>query len=408
MLRANSILFQPIKIGPITIPNRFIRSPIAWGDADENGYPSENERHHMVDLAKGKVGLIIPGFMFPLKTGRVFPGQAGMSSPFHAEKWQKTIEEVHRLGSKVIFQIACGGIACRYGDDKLPITGPSANVFGRKDIRELTKIEIDQIVESFVNAAVNATQIAGVDGIMVHYAHGYLLSQFASPAANKRVDEYGGSVVNRSRIIKRIAESIEAAINKPNQRKYAIIAKCNGHDCLEDGVTPSICAETIAELKKSNVIDLFEISCGFLNPFNMSRGVKQPIRKHLRDTMQTAYDQICTTENAKYPFSQGYTVDYAKQVRKMNPEVKLSLVGGHRSFNKMEQLVQNGDCEMISIARPLIRDPFLIKHFYENKLDVAECQSCNQCFIHGGSKHVACTFPPKLPHDYKGPLICEE
>lgn len=397
--RQNSVLFSPIKIGPITIPNRFIRSPISWGDADENGFPSQNELDHMVDLAKGKVGLIIPGFMFPYKTGRVFLGQTGMSTPFHAEKWRKTVDKIHQYGSKVIFQIAAGGIACRYGDDNKNqlIKGPSPNVFGRTDIHELTRIEIDEIVESFVNASVFATKIAGGDGIMVHYAHGYLLSQFASPAANHRTDEYGGSIENRSRIIRRITESVDRAINQnKKERNFAIIAKCNGHDCFENsGITPEICADTIKEVKKSG-IDLFEISCGFLNAFNMSRGIKQPIRKNLQSKMQEIYDGFCTVYNKNFPFNEHYTAKYAEVVRYINPDVKLSIVGGNRSFDQMEKLVSSGKCEMVSIARPLIRDPFLIKRFYEGKLNKAECQSCNQCFIHGGTNHVACTFPPKM------------
>ncbi|KAK8864880.1 hypothetical protein M9Y10_010407 [Tritrichomonas musculus] len=395
--RQNSILFSPIKIGPITIPNRFLRSPISWGDADENGFPSQNELDHLVKLAQGKVGLIIPGFMFPYKTGRVFLGQTGMSTPFHAEKWRKTVDQIHQLGSKVIFQIAAGGIACRYDCKEQLIKGPSANVFDRTDIHELTRMEIDEIVESFVNASVFATSIAGGDGIMVHYAHGYLLSQFASPASNQRTDEYGGSVENRSRIIRRIAESVDRAINKnQRERKYAIIAKCNGHDCFgNSGITPEICAETVGEVKKSG-IDLFEISTGFLNAFNMSRGCKQPIRQHLRSKMQQQYDGFCTVYDKNYPYSEHYTAKYAEVVRKKNPDVKLAIVGGNRSFDAMEKLVSSGQCEIVSIARPFIRDPLLVKRFYEGKLDKAECQSCNQCFIHGGSNHIQCTFPPPL------------
>ncbi|OHS99612.1 oxidoreductase, FAD/FMN-binding family protein [Tritrichomonas foetus] len=384
----NSILFTPQRIGPIVVPNRFIRSPISWCDADADGLPSQIELKHMVDLARGRVGLIIPGFMYPYKVGRVFIGQTGMSSPAHASAWQKTVDDIHYYGSKVIFQIAAGGIACdpnSIGGPEL-VSGPSANIFGRKN-RELSKIEIDMIVESYINSAVHAASV-GVDGVMIHYAHGYLLSQFASPASNQRKDEYGGSIENRARIIRRIADGIREAVGD----KFAIIAKCNGHDCLENGITPEICAETINEVKKSK-IDLFEISTGFLNAINMSRGEKRPInpRNH-NEVLKQNYDMFWTQpEYEKY--KEGYTVDYAKVVRNRNPDVKLAIVGGHRSFDKMEELVIRGRCEMVSLARPLIRDPFLVDKFYSGKLKVAECLSCNQCFLKPPGKPVSCQFP---------------
>ena len=395
----DSVLFTPFKLGPMTVPNRFIRSPISWRDADSDGLPSRDELNHMVDLAHGQVGLIIPGFMYPMKTGRVFLGQTGMSSPMHAAAWQKTVDEIHRIGSKVVFQIAAGGIACdpmSIGcDGPSSVAGPSANALGRGN-RAFSRVEIDAIVDAFVNAAANAASI-GVDGIMIHYAHGYLLSQFASPAVNKRTDEYGGNVVNRSRIIRNIIDGIRKYVK--GSEKLAIIAKCNGHDCLKDGITPEICAETIENVKKSGV-DLFEISTGFLNAINMSRGVKRPLNdrlshKYNSNQMKDLNDMYnwFWTQPEFEKFNEGYTVDYARVVRKRNPDVPLAIVGGNREFSKMEELVKNGDCEMVSIARPLIRDPFLIKKFYDGKLTKADCVSCNQCFLRWPGRGVACGFP---------------
>lgn len=388
MERTRSVLFSPYKIGPMTVPNRFICSPCSLGCADKEGIPSPHELNHIVNLAKGRTGLIIPGFMYPIKTGRVFFGQTGFANNEHAEAWSQVVRDVHFYGSKIIFQIAHGGCACDPQAIGQRARGPSGFL---PETQEMTIQEIEEVIESYGKATKRLVDI-GADGIMIHIAHGYGLSQFLSPYANKRTDKYGGeSIFNRIRMIQEIAREVRRVA--PDN--FSIIAKINGHDCVPGGVTPILCAKAV-QLLKSEGIQLFEISCGFLNARTMSRPEKEfPLKVRCDEEMwNKQYKERFVGTLEGFNYSEGYNVPYAKTVRQLNPEVPLSVVGGLRKFSYMEDLVNEKHCEMVSLGRPLIRDAKLVERFYNNKLDTAECKSCNQCFLHDAKSGAAeCHFP---------------
>jgi len=379
MAREGSILFSPRRAGPVLIPNRFIRSPICWGDADASGLPSQTEIDHLVDLARGGVGLVIPGFMYSLPHGRVFPGQCGFSSDAHASAWQTPVQRIHSLGSKVIFQVAhAGASASPAAIDGTP-RGPTGFLPGT---RAMTIPEIEELVQSYVDVTKRLVRI-GADGLMVHCAHGYGLAQFLSPHSNTRSDKYG---TNRAQIVQEILREVK----KVAPDDFAIICKINGHDGLADGVTPDLCARYVRLLHAEGA-QLFEISTGFLSRMTMSRSDFREGRR-MRSSPE---DEKQWKENQKmfdpdFPYSEGYTKGYAEIVRRANPGVDLAIVGGNRSFSAMEKLVADGKCEFVSIARPFIRDPHLVNNFRSGKLDVAECASCNQCFIR---RPIRCGFP---------------
>ena len=382
MSRAGSVLFSPHRIGPMVVPNRFIRSPICMGSADKNGMPDKSELDHMIDLAKGKCGLIVPGFMYPVETGRCFIGQTGFTNDAHADAWKDTVEKIHALGSKIVFQIAHAGCASRPEGIEGEPRGPSGFLPGT---RAMTIAEIEELIQSYADATKRLVRI-GADGIMIHCAHGYGLAQFLSPYANKRTDKYGGSVENRARIVREIC----AVVRKAAPEGFAIIAKINGHDGRPGGTTPDLCAQNVAIMRKEGV-HLFEISCGFLNAMVMSRAILREgltIRNGSKEDFER-WNGLRSMINPEFPFWNGYTQKYAEVVRRANPGVDLAIVGGNRDFRAMEELVEQGKCEMVSIGRPFIRDPFLIKKFLEGKVDASACVSCNQCFCFP----VRCRFP---------------
>jgi 2,4-dienoyl-CoA reductase-like NADH-dependent reductase (Old Yellow Enzyme family) len=309
--------------------------------------------------------------MYSLKSGRVFDGQCGFCTEEHADAWALTVKEIHSQGSKVVFQIAHAGCAA----DPASIDGTPRGAWGYlPGTRAMTLQEVEELVQSYVSATKRLVKI-GADGIMVHCAHGYGLAQFLSPYSNKRTDKYGGQ--NRSRVVEEIVREIKKIA--PDQ--FAIVCKINGHDCIDGGVTPSLCAEYVRTLSASG-IQMFEISCGFQNAMTMSRASIRPDRKLKNGTPEQIeyWHNILRRYSPEFPFSHGYTVEYAEVVRKVNPGVALAIVGGMRKFVEMENIVKAKKCELISIARPFLRDASLVKRFYEGQIDEVECKSCNQCF----------------------------
>jgi 2,4-dienoyl-CoA reductase-like NADH-dependent reductase (Old Yellow Enzyme family) len=383
MSRALSVLFTPHKVGALLAPNRFIRSPIFWGDADSAGLPSAAELAHCTALAKGGVGLIVPGFMYSLQHGAVLPGQCGFSSDAHADAWAPTVRQIHSLGSKIVFQIGHAGVR----SDPTVIRDVPRGAWGfLPGTRAMSIPEIEDLVESFSAAAKRLVRI-GADGLMIHCAHGYGLSQFLSPCGNQRTDRYGGSVENRVRIVREIA----AEIRKVTPPSFALLCKINGHDAVEGGVTPDLCAKYVRLIRQDGV-DLFEISTGFNAGFVMSRAILKEGRsvRNAKEGENERYRALLKAYNPDFPFSDAYTAPYAEVVRSVNPGVVLAIVGGNRRFAEMEALVKGGKCEFVSLGRPLIRDPNLVNRLKSGEIEKVGCVSCNQCFLRLPTQ---CLFP---------------
>jgi 2,4-dienoyl-CoA reductase-like NADH-dependent reductase (Old Yellow Enzyme family) len=189
----------------------------------------------------------------------------------------------------------------------------------------------------------------------------------------------------------RIVREIAAAVRKVAPPHFALTCKINGHDAVEGGVTPDICAQYVQMLARDGV-QLFEISTGFGNPMVFSRAdIKEGRVPSSRDREQ--WRGILKAIEPEFPFSEGYTKRYAEVIRRANPGVDLAIVGGNRTFADMEKLVKEGKCEFVSLSRPFVRDQKLVNRFYTREIDKAECVSCNQCFIKH-EKGIVCRFPP--------------
>jgi 2,4-dienoyl-CoA reductase-like NADH-dependent reductase (Old Yellow Enzyme family) len=219
--------------------------------------------------------------------------------------------------------------------------------------REMTKSEIFQIIEDFKNAAVRAKK-SGFDGVQIHAAHGYLLSQFLSPFFNKRKDNYGGSIENRARLILKILRAIRTELGK----QFVVFIKLNSEDFIEDGFTQSEMVQVSAMLESAG-IDAIELSGG------------------------------TSLKISNYSFSRVGEIDskeeevYYRDAAKLYKEkitVPLILVGGIRSYGVAKELIEKDLADYISICRPLIREPDLIKRWKRSNTERAACISCNKCF----------------------------
>jgi 2,4-dienoyl-CoA reductase-like NADH-dependent reductase (Old Yellow Enzyme family) len=219
---------------------------------------------------------------------------------------------------------------------------------------EITGQDIQKIITDFADAARRA-KTAGFDGVQIHAAHGYLLSQFLSPIFNHRHDKYGGDIHNRSRIHIEVYQAIREAAGKD----YPVLIKINCRDFVENGLNLNDSLEVGRALSDAG-FDAIELSGGLLTGGQLS-----PIRAG----MKSGEEEVYYREEAR---------DFKNAI-----EVPLILVGGIRSFQAAERLVKDGAADYISMCRPLIKEPNLINRWKSGALGKSECKSCNRCFIKG-------------------------
>jgi 2,4-dienoyl-CoA reductase-like NADH-dependent reductase (Old Yellow Enzyme family) len=203
----------------------------------------------------------------------------------------------------------------------------------------------------YANAAARAIQ-AGFDGVQIHCAHGYLISQFLSSLYNKRSDEWGGHIENRINFLLETIIAVRIRIGN-----HPLIIKLNVSDFIRGGNVPKQMLE-IVDLLKNSGIDAIELSGGTVHP----KG---------KYTSTRIFDPSS-------PDEEGYYVKEAKRYKKIS-KIPLILVGGFRSFERISQILSDGIADFVSIGRPLIREPNLPERWESGDIRRAECISCNMC-----------------------------
>lgn len=346
-----SILFTPIEIGRLTVPNRFARSATHAYLADDDGFVGAREVELYRRLAEGEVGLIITGHAYVQSCGQASPRQIAASDDRFIEGLARIPAAVHAFPSRIFLQIAhagrqtkpklCGGVPV----SPSPVYDPESKVMPR----ELAADEIRTLVADFVAAAVRARR-AGFDGVQLHAAHGYLLSSFLSPHTNRRTDEWGGPVENRARALLEALRGVKAACGPD----FPVIVKLNSTDFLEGGLTVDNAVRVAGMLDEAG-IDGIEVSGG------MAEAKKGSIWPGLRREED-----------------EGYFVENAARI-KGAVRVPVFGLGGIRTLAAAERMVADGRVDLISLSRPLIRDPYLVKHFREGAVAKSACISCNKC-----------------------------
>jgi 2,4-dienoyl-CoA reductase-like NADH-dependent reductase (Old Yellow Enzyme family) len=344
-------LFTPTKIKNLTLPSRFIRSATWEGLAAENGDCTPELVDLVEDLAGGNAGLIITGHTYVSPAGQATLRQLGIDHDGRIEGLCEMTAAVHRRGGRIMMQLAHGGLKADAKFSDVMPSGPSIvkSLLGFPH-REMTVEDIRQVVEDFSQAARRA-QAAGFDGVQIHAAHGYLLSQFLSPAFNRRDDEYGGDIQNRTRFLLQVYNSIRQAVG----RQFPIFVKINSEDFLANGLTLEDSLQIGAMLENARV-DAIEVSGG-----TFSSGKYVPFRKELTFERDQAYFRR------------------AAKALKSNIRTPVILIGGIRSYLLAERLVDEGFADYISLSRPFIREPRLIVRWQSGDLRKATCISCNGC-----------------------------
>jgi 2,4-dienoyl-CoA reductase-like NADH-dependent reductase (Old Yellow Enzyme family) len=345
-------LFTPSAINGLVLSNRFVRSATWEGMAEDDGRVTPQLTETLSALARGGVGLIITGHAYVAPDGQAGPRQMGIHDDSLLPGLKELTAAVHSAGGKVAVQLAhAGHFAFEKATQTPPLVASDFPGLAKTPRKELTAADIDRLVGAYGRAAERA-KAAGFDGIQLHSAHGYLLSQFLSPWFNRRTDDYGGAIENRVRIHVEIITVIRRAVG----RDYPLLVKLNCSDFAEGGLTTE---DSIAATKQMIAagLDGIELSGGLLTGGKLS-----PSRMGINKEDKEAYfrDQASAFKQAL--------------------QVPLILVGGIRSLSVAEDLFKSGTADYFAMSRPLIREPDLVKRWRAGDLRKSHCASDNLCF----------------------------
>jgi len=383
------LLFTPGKLGALETRNRFVRAATFEAMAGEHGEVTPSLLKVYQQLAKGEVGLVITGMMYVHPQGKAYPRQTGIYDDAMLPGLTSLTDAVHEHGGKVIFQLAHSGRqTTKEVIGRTPFS-PSRSLPDSTYLvwpRAMTEDDILQTIEAFGKAARLAVA-AGADGIELHAANGYLLNQFLSPFFNRRRDAWGGGGENRFRYVKEVYDRVRDAL----PAGMPLIVKLNTYEHTPlRGITPELAlsyARWLAELG----IDALEPAAGTVSfsNFHIWRGAvpTRDIVRALPFWLKLGGYLMLRNMEGKFDFSGGYLIPVLRSLRAVTKGVPLFSGGGLRTRAEMEEVLNDKIADFITLGRPLIREPLLVKKLREGRSDHADCTSCNRC-VAGALNHL--------------------
>ena len=352
-----SVLFDSMKIRDMALRNRFVRSATYDGCAEKNGHVSERQLEIYQELARGGVGLIITGITYAHTSGQISVFQNSLASDDCIPGFRKLAATVHSRGAKIAVQLFHAGreVAKVFKPQRKQAMAPSHvpdDPYFQAPYRAMTEGEIWEVVRAFGDASKRARE-AGLDAVQIHGAHAYLLSQFLSPFTNRRADQWGGNLENRLRLHHEIYRAIRAKVGED----YPVLIKIGVQDGFSGGLGFHEGKQAAHQLAQWG-FDALEISSGL-------RGM--------------GYENSEFPPNINRLDREAYFRNWCKEIRRQ-VRVPVMMVGGLRTFDLMEEVIQSQEADFVSLCRPLIKEPGIINDWKNKDRHRATCISCNKCF----------------------------
>lgn len=315
--------FQPARISSLEVPNHFVRSATYMGLADDDGAPTERTQQIWVGLARGGVGTIITSYTHIAGYEQPRPRQLGIHNDALIDAYRPVVRAVHNAGAKIVMQIVHGSSWGQADPAHARIFGPSPLPHPDSGLvsQEMTVQDIQDVVALFAQAA-RRVKAAGFDGVQIHSAHDYLLSQFISPLCNKRMDAYGGSVQNRFRFLGQVYDAVRTEVGD-----FPVWVKINSSDEQPGGLTEDDFLYMAGRLAERG-IDAVEVSG--------NRWSSHP------------------TGDSRYYF------EAARRLAERT-DVPVILTGGLRTRADVDYVAAHSRIRFFGFARPLLKDPAFVQ-----------------------------------------------
>ena len=328
---SSSLLFTPVSIGPMTVPNRFVMPPMGNNFAHTDGSLSERSLAYYAARAKGGFGLVTIEATVVDPTAKGGPRKPCLVSDATIGSFQRVVQACHAEGAKVSVQLQHAGPEGNPAITGYPLKAASAvpAAVGKAIPQAMTEDEIAVLAEQYGDAARRAEE-AGADAVELHCAHGYLLHSFLSPRTNHRTDAYAGNTLEgRIRLHLQVIQAVREAVGKG----FLLSMRFGGCDYTEGGSTIQDAAAAAKEFEKAG-LDLLDMSgglCFFFRPGH--------------------------TES-------GYFSDLSQAVRE-SVSIPVVLTGGIQSRQDAETLLEAGKADLIGVGRAITKDPAWAKHAME-------------------------------------------
>jgi mycofactocin system FadH/OYE family oxidoreductase 2 len=360
-------LFTPLKVGSVTISNRIFCPPHGTM-MPENNLPSERLAYYHAEKAKGGVGLIVTEGTLVHETG-----QANKDMIFGFDKrcvpgFKRIADMVHAHGTKIFGQLLHHGRQMESLHSRLPVWGPSPipSPVTREIPHEMSHEEIQEVIQGFAKVAANLKE-AGYDGVEIHGAHGYLVTQFMSPLSNQRQDEYGGSFENRLRFPLEVIEAVRMEVG----REFVVGIRISGDELVPGGLTLDDMKQIAPRLEATGMLDYISVIVGNYSTRHLMIG------------------------DMSVPL--GAVVYLAAGIKEV---VNLPVFTAMRIKDPLqaEKILADGYADMVGMCRALITDPGLPRKAKEGRLeDIRNCIACNQeCRTHSMGRMISCIQNPSV------------
>lgn len=372
-------LWEPLDIGPTRVRNRvmYTAQTILYG---EEHLLSDRHIAFYTERAKGGVGLMITEQQagHPIWKGSFYPGCTAHDRRA-VPQYAKLAEAVHEHGGRQFVQLFGSGVhdkGTMIYDEWHPLWAASrvTSIVHREVPMVMGQAELDDTVKAFGESALNV-KAAGLDGVEIHAAHSYLLGQFLSPAYNKRDDRYGGSIENRCRLIREIAESVRAQVDN----SMTVGVRLSYDEFIGDaGLTGDEAQEIVSYFVDCDLFDYFSISCG-------------------------GYHTLFRTVSPMQ-IPEGFMEEAGRTVKGIvGDRGVVFLVGRIADVATAERLVGGGATDMAAMTRAQLADPFLVKKAQEGRTeDIVKCVGGNICLSHAfDQKRVPCMMNPATGREAK-------
>ncbi|MEN3222825.1 NADH:flavin oxidoreductase/NADH oxidase family protein [Mycolicibacterium porcinum] len=338
-------LHQPLRLpNGLVLPNRIMKAAMSEALADGRHAPDDRLVRLYDRWSRGGYGLLITGNVMVDRTQLGEPGNVVIEDDRDLAALSRWVKSTHDAGVPIWAQLNHPGRQSNplaVGHTPVAPSAVPLSLPGSATPRALTGPQIESIIERFATAA-QVCEAAGFDGVQIHGAHGYLVTQFLSPLTNLRDDEWGGDSERRMRFLLEVVRGIRARVSPA----FAVSVKLNSADFQRGGFTEDDSREVVSALARED-IDLIEISGGNYESPAMSGSAAASTRAR-----------------------EAYFLDYARTVRQAAGQVPLAVTGGFRSREAMARAIESGDCDVVGLARPTVTMPDAAEAILSGQLDV--------------------------------------